>query len=189
MSPRSMSTGPVRSVAQSSWIRPERSTRSRKTSLPMSRRAMTRPATRRVSAASSPGSSGSASARTESISTRSGNRFGSELIAGRVYLRRGTGFARSAGMAPREGSLYTLLGRAARSAARLHGVAESRETFSERRLRRLNLEDLELQLRAARRRDRDRLALLLAEDRPPHGRLVRELVLGRIRLGRADDVV
>ena len=50
MSPRWTSTSPVRSTGQRSWIRPERSTRSRKVSLPMSRRASTRPASRRSSA-------------------------------------------------------------------------------------------------------------------------------------------
>ena len=62
--------------SQISWIRPERSTRSRKTSFPMSRRAITRPASRLVSAPSTPGSSASASSRTRAISSRSGNRFG-----------------------------------------------------------------------------------------------------------------
>ena len=52
----------------------------------------------------------------------------------------------------------------------------------------LDLEDLELE-RAARRRDLDDLALLVADDRLADRRLVRELVLGRVRLGRADDVV
>jgi hypothetical protein len=41
------------------------------------------------------------------------------------------GCARSAAAASREGSPAKQLGRAARSAARLHTVAESRETFSE----------------------------------------------------------
>ena len=47
----------------------------------MSRRAMTRPAMRLLSSASCPASSGSASSRTDAISTRSGNRFGSPLMA------------------------------------------------------------------------------------------------------------
>ena len=42
---------------------------------------------------------------------------------------------------------------------------------------------------AARGRDLDGLALLAADDRLADGRLVRELLLGRVRLGRADDVV
>ena len=75
-SPRCTSTSPVRAAGQSSWIRPLRSTRSRKTSFPMSRRAITRPARRRSSAPSAPGSSASASARTAAISSRSGKRFG-----------------------------------------------------------------------------------------------------------------
>src|SRR5207247_10348950 len=48
-------------------------------------------------------------------------------------------------------------------------------------LRGFDLEDLELE-RAARRRDLDRLALLVAHDRLADRRLVRELVLGRVRL-------
>ena len=47
MSPRWTSTSPPRSAEQRSWIRPQRSTRSRKTSFPRSRRASTRPASRR----------------------------------------------------------------------------------------------------------------------------------------------
>src|SRR5919201_3266534 len=55
-------------------------------------------------------------------------------------------------------------------------------------LSRLYLEDLELE-RAAGCADLDGLALLLADDRLAHGRLVRKLVLRRVGLGRADDVV
>src|SRR5262245_55032337 len=55
-------------------------------------------------------------------------------------------------------------------------------------LRRLDLEDLELE-RAARCRDLDDVALLVTHDRLPDRRLVGELVLRRIRLRRADDVV
>src|SRR4051794_9892746 len=54
-----------------------------------------------------------------------------------------------------------------------------------KRLGGLDLQDLELH-RAARGRDFNRLALLLADDRLADRRLVRELVLGRVRLGRAD---
>src|SRR4051794_19555642 len=120
-----------------SWIRPERSTRSRKVSFPSSRRAITRPATRSSSSSVSPLSARSAAARTAAISTRSGNRFG---IIVPVSLSG------------------------------------------------LDFQDLELH-RPARGRDLDRLALLLADDRLADGRLVRELVLGRVRLGRADDPV
>jgi len=81
MSPRWMSSSPVCSTAHRSWIRPERSTRSRKTSFPMSRRASTRPARRRVVSAWAPSSSGSASARTAAISSRSGKRFGAVIRA------------------------------------------------------------------------------------------------------------
>jgi asparagine synthase (glutamine-hydrolysing) len=52
----------------------------------------------------------------------------------------------------------------------------------------LDVHDLEREL-AARRGDLDGLALLAPHDRFPDGRFIRELVLGRIRLGRADDVV
>src|ERR1035437_2329 len=55
-------------------------------------------------------------------------------------------------------------------------------------LGRLDVHDLELEL-AARRCDLDGLALLAAHDRLADRRLVRELVLGGIGLGRADDVV
>src|SRR5262249_15556512 len=48
-------------------------------------------------------------------------------------------------------------------------------------LRGFDFEDLELQ-RAARSRDLDGLALLLADDRLADGRLVRQLVLRRVRL-------
>src|SRR5205085_12113679 len=51
-----------------------------------------------------------------------------------------------------------------------------------------DLEDLELE-RTPRRRDLDDVALLLADDRLADRRLVGELVLGRVRLGGADDVV
>src|SRR3954468_23498965 len=56
------------------------------------------------------------------------------------------------------------------------------------RLRRFDLEDLELEL-AARRSDLDGLALLLADDRLAHRRLVRQLVLRRVGLRRPDNVV
>ena len=116
----------------------------------MSRRAITRPASRRFVSALAPSSSGSASARTAAISSRSGNRFGSGHRRARVASR---------GLSIAGGSL-----------------------------RRLDVHDLELQ-RAARRGDLDRLALLLAHDRLADGRLVRQLVLGGVRLGGADDVV
>ena len=48
---------------------------------------------------------------------------------------------------------------------------------------------LNLILRAARRDDLDGLALLAADDRLADRGLVRELLLGRVRLGRADDEV
>src|SRR5215204_998143 len=53
----------------------------------------------------------------------------------------------------------------------------------------LDLEDLVLQLRAARRSHFDGLALLLAENRLAYGGLVRELLRRGVRLGGADDVV
>src|SRR5436189_2906542 len=105
---------------------------------------MTRPASRRVVSAAAPGSSGSASARTAAISSRSGKRFGAAMT---------------------------------RESTRVVG-----------RLRGLDVHDLELEL-AARRGDLDGLALLATHDRLADRRLVRELVLGRIRLGGANDVV
>ncbi len=56
-----------RPVSHMSWMRPERSTRSRKTSFPISRRAMTRPARRRVSSSSLPASISSVAARMSTI--------------------------------------------------------------------------------------------------------------------------
>src|SRR4029450_555137 len=53
----------------------------------------------------------------------------------------------------------------------------------------LDLHDLELELRAAGRRDLHGLALLAAHDRLADRRLVRELPIGRVGLGRADDEV
>src|SRR5262249_49384584 len=55
-------------------------------------------------------------------------------------------------------------------------------------LSRLDLQDLELQ-RPARGCDLDGLALLLPDDRLPHRRLVRQLVLSGIRLRGTNDVV
>src|SRR6516164_8062614 len=60
-------------------MRPERSTRSRKVSFPCPRRAMTRPARRRFSGDSDPGSRAEASSRTAAISSRSGKRFGAAI--------------------------------------------------------------------------------------------------------------
>src|SRR5690349_3185656 len=133
MSPRSRSS----CCSEISWMRPERSTRSRKVSFPISRRAMTRPATRTSSSSVSPFSAFSAAARTADTSSRSGNRFGSIVLPS------------------------------------LSG---------------LDFQDLELHS-PARGRDLDGLALLLADDRLADGGLVRELVLGRVRLGGADDPV
>src|SRR5436305_11263325 len=160
MSPRCTSISPVRSTGQSSWIRPLRSTRSRNTSLPMSRRASTRPARRRFASAVAPFSSSSASARTPAISSRSGKRFGAAMV-------------RESSACPRPSR---------------RGGGPARDDGSERLLRRLDVHDLELEL-AARCGDLDRLALLPAHDRLADGRLVRELVLGRVGLGGADDVV
>src|SRR5438094_1011219 len=143
-SPRCTSISPVRSTGQRSWMRPERSTRSRNTSFPMSRRAITRPARRRVVSALAPFSSGSVSLRTAAISSRSGKRFGAVIRASLVAVRDG--------------------------------------------LRRLDVHDLELEL-AARGGDLDGVALLAAHDRLADRRLVRQLVLGGIGLGRADDAV
>src|SRR5207344_2080906 len=63
-----------------------------------------------------------------------------------------------------------------------------RSRAAEGRLRGFYIEDLELE-GTARGRHLDDLALLLAQDRLADRRLVRELLLSRVRLGRADDVV
>ena len=88
MSPRSTFTPPRSSGRIRSWIRPLRSTRSRNISLPMSRRARTRPARRCCWSPSTPGSSSSASVRTTATSSRSAKRLGStgeSLTAERPY--------------------------------------------------------------------------------------------------------
>src|SRR5581483_11712910 len=63
-----------------------------------------------------------------------------------------------------------------------------RRASAEGALRGLDLENLELE-GAARGRHLDDLALLLAHDRLADRRLVRELLLGRVRLRGADDAV
>ena len=54
---------------------------------------------------------------------------------------------------------------------------------------RLDLGDLQLARRAARYRDGHDVAALVADQRAAHRRLVRKLVLGRVGLRRADDLV
>src|SRR5215204_2950340 len=102
---------------------------------------------------------------------------------------RGTGYARSATTASREGSSGDSPPRDRKAIARLHTVAESRETFGEEALGGANLHDLVLQGLALGRRDLDGLALLLPEDCAADGRLVRELLLEGVRLRGTDDVV
>src|SRR6185503_712929 len=88
-SPTWTSSSPVTATSQITWIRPERSTTSRKTSFPIPRRAIARPAILRVAAASAPASSGSASARTAAISSRSGKRLGpGGAVTGRIVRIR-----------------------------------------------------------------------------------------------------
>src|ERR671937_514030 len=168
MSPRSTSTF-SRTI---SWMRPERSTRSRKVSFPISRRAMTRPPTRRSWSSVSPGSAFSASARTAAISSLSANRFGN-IRASLVRVAAEAGFAR-------------LRSRRLSGSGYLREVVMAREAG--RTSRSSDLEDLELH-RAARGTDLHGLALLAADDRLADRRLVRELVLRRVRLGGADDPV
>src|SRR4051812_2294223 len=57
-----------------------------------------------------------------------------------------------------------------------------------RPLGRLDLRDLELLLRPARNVDADDVAALVAEERLADRRLVRELLLRGVGLGRADDL-
>src|SRR5262249_26051463 len=78
----------------------------------------------------------------------------------------------------------SLTGRTTTSSVQSIGPARGRGP-----LRRLDLHDLDLHLAAAGRHDLDGLALLAADDRLPHRRLVREPALGRVRLRRADDEV
>jgi hypothetical protein len=82
-SPRRTSISPTRPVSHMSWTRPERSTRSRKASFPISLRAITRPASLRVSSSSPPASSPSVDERTSAIASRSGKRLAA-VMARRV---------------------------------------------------------------------------------------------------------
>src|SRR5262245_53104997 len=168
MSPRSRSGTSTRPAWQKSWIRPDRSTRSRKVSFPCSRRPMTRPATRRVSSSSAPGSRRCASARTVATSCLSGKRFGGMVAESRrPAVHRGP---------PRLRARYRRPGLPEGGRAARLGSGG------------FDLENLEFE-RATRCRDLDDLALLAAVDRLADRRLVRELVLGGIRLCGADDVV
>src|SRR3954453_18005222 len=131
---------------------------------------MTRPAARCSWSSESPGWAFSASARTAETSSRSGNRLGSIRAS---LVRRGGGLCSPP---------LTRL----RVSGYLREVVMAREAG--RTSRSPDLEDLELH-RAARSLDLDGLALLLADDRLPDRRFVRELVLGRVGLGRPDDPV
>src|ERR1044072_72038 len=85
------------------------------------------------------------------------------------------------------------LGREARPTSTSRGGATPAERGSPSRQKsgssRFYVKDLVLQGFAARRQHLDGLALLLAQDGLADRGLVRELVLGRIRLRGADDVV
>src|SRR3954453_2937314 len=131
---------------------------------------MRRPATRCSWARESPGSALSASARTAETSSRSGNRLGSIRAS---LVRRGGGLCSPP---------LTRL----RVSGYLREVVMAREAG--RTSRSPDLEDLELH-RAARSLDLEGLALFLSDVPLPARRFVRELVLGRVGLGRPDDPV
>ncbi len=73
---RSRPASPSSSTRAWSWIRPERSTRSRKAIRPCSRRAANRPATRCEMSVSCPGASASCAARTSETGSTSANACG-----------------------------------------------------------------------------------------------------------------
>src|SRR6476646_10627047 len=80
----------------------------------------------------------------------------------------------------------------ARLSASRSDCAGSRSSFTRgslfRELRRFDLRDLELLLGTARRLDRDDFVPLAAEKCLADRRLVRELLLGRVCLGRSNDL-
>src|SRR5687767_327958 len=129
--------------------------------LPWPRRALSRPATRTRSSVSTPGSRPSWSSRTAAISVRSANVCGKGSIPS---SRRLSSFVRL--------SSSPLTRRAYPGGSRSGG---------------LDLGDLQLLLRAARRLDGDDVVLRGADQRLADRGLVREAVLGRVGFGGADD--
>src|SRR5450631_2351799 len=150
-------------------MRPSRSSRSKKATLPCPRRAVSRPATRTTVSDSSPEPSASLTARTEAILTRPGN-------------------SRGKGSIPRARNAAAL---ARRSATRRSSPESGRRAASGRSggcVTRLNLHDLVLD-HATRCRDDHLLTLLAPQDRLPNRALVRKATVLRIGLGGSDDCI
>ena len=211
---RSKPSSPSSSTRACSWIRPERSTRSRNAARPPSRRAAMRPATRCATAVSSPAASASCAASTAAIGSTPSNAYGNGLDALRAQplelrpprreqLRQLAGRPRSwRRRLPPHDTAAGQRDRRRRRPPPEHSARPSGPPAAQRRARRrwveprapslhadVDLRDLQLARRAARNLHRDDLVAAVAEQRPADGRLVRELVLGGLGLGRADDRV
>src|SRR5260221_2551980 len=176
MSPRSRSTSsanassPSRSSRAWSWIWPLPSRRSRKQALPCPRRATMRPATRCRESVSIPAASPSCAARTSAMSSRWENSCGNGSIpASRIrssFCLRSRRTSESFGS-----SLGSLI---AARAYRPSGF--------------LDFGDFEFLPGAARHLDCDHVVALATDQGFADRRLVRELLLDRVGLGRADDL-
>src|ERR1700726_3570386 len=177
---RANASSPRTSRRACSWILPLRSTRSRNAEPPDSRRAARRPATRWCSSVSSPAFRWSYAASTDAIGSTSWNVYGNALASSR---RRRSAFSRrsatsrsrpwrreSSPSSDDEGPSVPLM------AARLL------EPY-------VDLRDLELARGAARHLHGDRLVAFAPDQRAPYGRLVREQLFLRGRLGGPDDRV
>src|SRR3954470_932064 len=162
LSSRSNASSPSSLTRAISWIRPERSTRSRNAALPCSRRAARRPATRRGSFVSPPGSSPSNGALTSAIGMTPGYVCGNGSIPS---ARRASSLRR----------------RVARSSASPPAWVLIASGY-------VNLGDLELEL-AAGHGDGDHVVSLAAQQRLADRGLVGEPLVRRVGLGRADDRV
>ena len=165
-----MRSSPSTSTRAWSWIRPERSTRSRNAILPWPRRAARRPATRWRASVSSPAARPSCAARRRRSARRRGTRAGT----GRCPPRAGARAWRGGGEQLPVGS-----------SALVRPLIGGEPTCSPTSI------FVILSLRAGPRGHlhRDDLVALVAEQRLADRRLVGELVLGRVGLGRADDRV
>ena len=118
-----------------------------------------------------PGASPSCAARTSAISSRPANPCGNgSTPASRI---RSSFSRRSASTSESFGS---------------SGCAQLARASLSRRLGRLDLGDLQFLLRPARDLDGDHVAALVADQRLADRRLVGELLLERVGLGRADDL-
>src|SRR3954447_2062226 len=146
---------------------------SMKQALPWPRRATIRPATRWRDSVSTPGASPSCAARTSAISSRPANSCGNGSIpASRIR----SSFSR------RSSRTWE------RSRSGCSGVGSLIERRAYRPSGLLDLGDFEFFLRSARDLDGDDVVALLADQRFADRRLVGELVLHRVCLGRADDL-